>query len=324
MNAEKLVILDWATMSDHEELSPKRFEKLANEVKVYPLTTAEDTISRIGDAELVICNKVLITDEVMNACPNLRYVGLLATGFNNVDIAAADRHGITVCNAGSYSTDAVAQLVFSYILDHFERVSEYAEAVRNGAWEHSKTFSHFPIPTMELRGKTLAVIGYGSIGRTVAKIADAFGMNILVSTRTTPTDCPYPLVTPEEAFARADVLTLHCPLNEGTKGIVNREHLAMMKPTAMLVNTARGGVVVEQDLADALNAGKLAAAYVDVLDKEPMSADTPLKTAKNCIITPHIAWTPLETRERLSAIAEENVRAFLDGTPLRVVNHPQQ
>lgn len=321
MRAEKLVILDWATMSDHEELSPAKFGALAKTVDVYPLTSPEETIARIGDAELVICNKVLITDEVMNACPNLKYVGLLATGFNNVDIDAANAHGVTVCNAGSYSTDAVAQLVFAYILDHFERVSLYSMDVRLGKWEQSRTFSYFPYATGELRGKTLAIIGYGSIGKAVAKIADAFGMQVVISTRTQPADCPYPLVSPADAFAAADVLTLHCPLNEGTKGIVNRENLAKMKKSAVLINTARGGVVVEQDLADALNAGNLAAAYVDVLEKEPMSAETPLKNAKNCVITPHIAWTPLETRQRLAEIAEENVRAFLDGSPMRVVNH---
>lgn len=320
MTAKRLVILDWATMSDHEELSPERFQKLADTVDVYPLTKPEETISRIGDAELVICNKVLITNEVMDACPNLKYIGLLATGYNNVDIPAAKAHGITVCNAGSYSTDAVAQLVFAYILDHFERVSQYAADVQQGKWETSRTFSYFPYPTGELRGKTLAIIGYGSIGRAVAKIGEAFGMQIVISTRTVPTDCPYPLVTPAEAFACADILTLHCPLNEGTKGIVNAENLASMKKTAILINTARGGVVVEQALADALNEERIAAAYVDVLDTEPMRPDTPLKTAKNCVITPHIAWTPLETRTRLAEIAEENVCGFLNGDPKRVVS----
>lgn len=320
--AEKLVILDWATMGGGS-LTTEPFHALAETVEVYPLTKPEETISRIGDADLVICNKVLMTEAVMDACPKLRYVGLLATGFNNVDIAAADAHGITVCNAGSYSTDAVAQLVFSYILDYSMRVSEYAAAVRNGAWERSETFSYFPIPTAELSGKTLAVIGYGSIGKAVAKIGAAFGMEIVVATRTVPKDCPYRLVTTDEAFALADILTLHCPLNEGTKGIVNREHLSKMKKTAVLINTSRGGVVVEQDLADALNAETIAAAYLDVLEREPMTADTPLKTAKNCIITPHIAWTPLDTRMRLCAIVTENVRAFLDGRPMRVVNHPR-
>ncbi len=320
MKAERLVILDWDTMSDHNELSPQRFQTLARLVDVYPLTKPEETISRIGDAELVICNKVLITKEVMDACPNLKYVGLLATGYNNVDIEAAKAHGITVCNAGSYSTDAVAQLVFSYILDHFERVSLYSMDVRLGKWEQSRTFSYFPYATGELRGKTLSIIGYGSIGKAVARIAEAFGMQIVISTRTAPTNCPYPVVSPAVAFACADVLTLHCPLNEGTQGIVNKANLARMKSTAILINTARGGVVVEQDLADALNTDALAAAYVDVLTKEPMVSDTPLKNAKNCIITPHIAWTPLETRERLAEIAEENVRSFLEGNPQRVVS----
>lgn len=323
MKANRLVLLDWATMSDHDELTPERFAEFAQQMEVYPLTRPAETIARIGDAELVICNKVPITAEVMAACPNLRYIGLTATGFNNVDLSAADARGITVCNAGSYSTDAVAQLVFAYILDHFTQVARYAADVRHGKWEQSRTFSYFPYPTGELRGKTLAIIGYGSIGKAVAKRGDAFGMQVIISTRTMPADCPYQVVPTEAAFEQADILTLHCPLNEGTRGLVNRANLARMKPTAILINTSRGGVVIEEDLANALNRNALAAAYLDVLEAEPMRGDTPLKSAQHCIITPHIAWTPLETRERLAEIVAENLRAYLNGAPVHVVNHPR-
>lgn len=323
MKAKHLVILDFATMSHAYEISPSILYDHAVTTDCYALTASEDAAARIGDADAVICNKVPITAEVMDACPNLRYVGLLATGYNNVDIPAADQRGITVCNAGSYSTNAVAQLVFAYILDHYEKLSLYNADVRLGKWTESKTFSYFPYPTMELAGKTMAVIGYGSIGRAVAKIADAFGMQVVVATRTTPADCPYPVVSVPKAFSCADVLSIHCPLNESSAGMVCRGNLRLMKPNAILINTARGGVVCEQDLADALNHDELAAAYVDVLEREPMAADTPLRNAKNCMITSHIAWTPMETRQRLLSIAAENLSRFLQGCPQNVVNHPQ-
>ena len=318
---KKLVILDWATMAFHaSELNWEQFYALAEEIAVYPLTAPEETAARIGDADAVICNKVLITEQVMEACPNLRYIGILATGFNNVDLNAASARGIPVCNAGSYSTDAVAQLVFAYIFDHCQCVARYAQGVRQGEWETSPTFSYFPYPTAELRGKTLGIIGYGNIGRRVAQIAAALGMDIVIATRTQPADCPYPVLTADAVFAAADYLTLHCPLNEGTKHLVNSRTLALMKPSAVLINTSRGGTVAEADLAAALNGDQLAAAYLDVLDKEPMQADTPLKNAKNCTITPHIGWTPLEARRRLLSITYENLLGWLGGTPLHMVN----
>lgn len=323
MQADKIVFLDWNTMAYNQgELTPKRFAPLAKQVDIFPATRPEETAAHIGSADVVICNKVLITREVLEACPSVRYIGVLATGFNNIDLAAADERGIPVCNAGSYSTDAVAQLVFAYIFDHMQRVSLYAMDVRLGKWEQSPTFSYFPYPTGELRGKTLAIIGYGHIGKRVAEIADVFGMRIVVATRTPQPSCRYEQVTVEEAFARADILTLHCPLNEGTRGIVNRENLARMKKTAILINTSRGGTVVEADLADALSRDMLAAAYLDVLETEPMRPETPLKRAKNCVITPHIGWTPLDTRSRLLDITVDNLLGWLHGNPQNVVNHP--
>ena len=321
MRANRIVILDWDTMTFHrDELSARRFASLAEHVDIYPSTKPEETAAHIGDADVVICNKVLITQEVLDACPNIKYIGILATGYNNVDLEAAAARGIPVCNAGSYSTDAVAQLVFAYIFDHYQRVSLYAMDVRLGEWEKSPTFSYFPYPTGELRGKTMSVIGYGHIGKRVAEIASVFGMRVVIATRTEPENCPYPVMSVEEAFARADVLTLHCPLNEGTKGLVNRRTLALMKETAILINTSRGGTVIEQELADALNQDMLAAAYLDVLETEPMSGDTPLKTAKNCVITPHIGWTPLDTRKRLLEITEDNLHGWLNDNPQHVVN----
>jgi len=322
MRAKRIVFLDWNTMSYRSgELTPKHFAALAEHVDIYPATAPEETAAHIGDADVVICNKVLITKDVLDACPNVRYIGVLATGFNNIDLEAAAARSIPVCNAGSYSTDAVAQLVFAYIFDHFQRVALYAMDVRLGKWETSPTFSYFPYPTGELRGKTLSIIGFGHIGRRVAEIASLFGMRVLIHTRTQPENCPYETVSAEEAFRRADVLTLHCPLNEGTKELVNRETLALMKESAVLINTSRGGTVAEQALADALNHDMLAAAYLDVLETEPMRQDTPLKTAKNCIITPHIGWTPLETRKRLLEITEDNLHGWLNGNPQHVVNH---
>lgn len=316
----RLVILDWDTMTANGDLSPECFRPFSSEIDCYGLTRPEEAAERIGDAELVLCNKVPITKAVMDACPNLRYIGLFATGYNNVDIPAATARGIRVCNAGSYSTNAVAQLVFAFMLDHFCKLPLYNLDVRQGKWCKSPTFSCFPFPTMELAGKTLSIIGFGSIGKAVARIADAFGMQVLVSTRTVPENPPYPMVTIAEAFARADVLTLHCPLTEETKELVNAIRLGSMKPSAILINTSRGGVVAEHDLTDALNNNVIAGAYLDVLQQEPMSPDTPLRHAKNCVITPHIAWAPLETRQRLLQIVTDNLEHFLAGNPQNLVN----
>ena len=321
MRAKRIAILDWDTMAyNKDEVNARRFAALAENVDVYPSTKPDEVIEHIGDADVVICNKVLITREVLEACPDVKYIGILATGFNNIDLDAAAERGIPVCNAGSYSTDAVTQLVFAYIFDHFQRVSLYSMDVRLGKWETAPAFSYFPYPTGELRGKTLGIIGYGNIGKRVAKLADAFGMSVLITTRTQPEDCLYPVVSAEEVFSRADVLSLHCPLTEQTRNIVNKQSLALMKNTAILINTSRGGTVVEEDLAAALNQDMLAAAYLDVLVTEPMSAETPLKNAKNCIITPHIGWTPLEARRRLLDITEDNLRGWLNGNPQHVVN----
>ena len=288
--------------------------KSLGEVSCYDYTPNELAAERIADAEAVLCNKVLITDEVMKKCPNLKYIGLFATGYNNIDIDFAAENGIVVCNAGEYSTMAVAQQVFAYILHHYNKISRYDDAVKNGEWIGSESFSYFPYATDELLGKTLSVVGYGSIGRAVAKIGSAFGMNVIVNTRTAPQSCLYTVTGLQAAVKQADVLTFHCPLTEATKGLVSKELVSQMKESAILINTSRGAVVNETDLADALKNHKISAAYLDVLENEPMRADTPLKALENCIITPHIAWAAYETRKRLLEIVYDNLDGFLKGS----------
>ena len=315
----KIAVLDWYTVSVGGDISPDVFKQFGD-VKIISLTSPEETAANIADADIVLCNKVLINKEVMDKCPSIKYVGLFATGYNNVDTDYAREKGIVVCNAGQYSTNAVAQQVFAYILDRYSRIRDYDIAVKAGEWERSPAFSYFPIPTAELAGRTLGIVGYGSIGRRVAEIASAFGMNVVISTRTKPENCPYEVTDIRTCAEKADILSFHCPLTEQTRGIVNKELLGVMKPSATLINTSRGPVVNEADLAEALNSGTIAAAYLDVLEKEPMSPDTPLKNAKNCTITPHTAWAAFETRKRLVDIVCGNIRAWLDGAPVNKVN----
>lgn len=315
----KIAVLDWYTVNINGDISTSCLEELG-EVDIISLTSPEETAHNIGDAEVVLCNKVMITREIIDNCPNLKYIGLFATGFNNIDIEYAKEKNIVVCNAGSYSTNAVAQQTFAYILDYCNKIRDYDIDVKNGEWERFPSFSYFPIPTAELAGKTISIVGYGSIGKKVAKIAEAFDMNIVISTRTKPVDCPYEVTDIMTAVKKADILTFHCPLTKQTKGIVNSELLSQMKKTAILINTSRGAVVDEKSLADALNRGEIAGAYLDVLEKEPMSPDTPLKKASNCIITPHTAWASFETRSRLVKIVCDNIKAWQNGTPINKVN----
>lgn len=315
----KISVLDWATVSCTGDIPLDKINELGT-VDIFPLTKPEETAVNIGSAEAVFCNKVQITREIMDMCPNLRYIGLFATGCNNIDLEAASEKGITVCNAGQYSTNAVSQQVFAYILDHFSRIRDYDLLVKAGEWERSPTFSFFPLPIGELAGKTLSIVGFGSIGRRVAEIGRAFGMNIVICTRTVPENCGYEVTDIHTAARKADILTFHCPLTEQTKGIINEELLCEMKSSAVLINTARGGIADEKSLAEALDSGKIAAAYVDVLEHEPMLPVTPLKNAPNCRITPHTSWAALETRQRLVDIVCSSFRAWQSGKITNKVN----
>ena len=308
----KIVILDAETVT-RGDVSLDGITALG-EAKVCGFTPNERVAEEIGEADAVICNKCLITEEVFSRCPNLRYVGLFATGYNNVDLEAAKRHGAVVCNVPSYSTYAVAQHTFALILEHYCRTAEYAANVAGGGWINYRLFSYFGIPTSELYGRTLGIVGYGSIGRRVAEIARAFGMEVITHTRTPErvTDGT-PAVSLDELLSRADIVSLHCPLTADNEKMINERTLSLMKPTALLINTARGGLIDERALADALNSGRIAGAGIDCLTAEPMRADCALYGAKNCIITPHVAWAPVETRERLLREVELNLRAWTGG-----------
>ena len=314
----KIVLLEEKTVS-RGDISLDCFYKLGD-VTGYPLTPQDKVIERVGSAEAVIINKTVFTREIMEKCPNLRYIGLCATGFNNVDIKAANDLGITVCNVPSYSARAVAQQVFSYVLYFASRTADYNRDVHEGGWIRSDTFSYFTIPTYELCGLTMGIIGYGNIGKSVAEIARAFGMKVIVSTRTPKEDKDVEFVSTDEVFRNSDFISIHCPLTDKTKGLVNMEKLSLCRKNAVIINTARGPVVNEHDLAEALNSGIIAGAGVDVISEEPMKQGNPLLTAKNCVITPHVAWAPVQTRKRLLDIAADNLKKFMDGTPQNTVN----
>lgn len=316
----KIVILDSETVS-RNDVSLDEIKALG-ETEIYGYTKNEDVAQRIGDADAVICNKCLITDEVFESCKNLKYVGLFATGYNNVDTLSATRHGAVVCNVPSYSTNSVAQHVFAFLLNYFNRVSEYDATVKNGDWVNYKLFSYFYIPIQEISGMTMGIIGFGDIGKKVSEIARAFGMRVVAYSRTPEkiTSAGVESVTLDELLAQSDVVTLHCPLNENTKELINKDTLGKMKPSAVLINTSRGGVVNENDLALALRNKTIAHACVDVITYEPMREDCPLRGIENCTITPHIAWAPKKTRERLISVVAENIRCYKNGKPQNVVN----
>lgn len=313
-----IVLTDYKTVFDSEDMFDV-FRQFGN-VTLYESTSPDEAAERIKNADIVICNKTIISAEVMkNAC-NLKYIGLFATGYNNIDIEYTKQNNITVCNAGSYSTNAVAQHTFALILNHFSKVSEYNNFVNDGGWKRSKVFSPFEYSTHEIYGKTIGIIGYGSIGKAVAKIADAFGMNILVSTRTPQTDTKVKFVSIDELYEKSDIVTVHCPLNEQSALMFNSESFAKFKKGAFFINTARGGVVDEQALKDALENKILSAAAIDTITYEPMREDCVLYGVKNLVITPHIAWASDETRQRLLGIVIDNISNFINGTPTNKIN----
>lgn len=315
----KIVILD-AYAANPGDLSWDEFAALGD-LTVYDRTAQEDAAARIGDAEVVFINKVRLTDEIFAACPNLKLVSILATGYNIVDLAAAKRRGITVCNVPGYSTRAVVQMTFALLLEICQQVGLHSGAVHTGRWQTCPDFCFWDRPLIELDGKTMGIVGYGAIGSAVGTVAQALGMKLLVTARH---EKPVPegarFVSLPELLAQSDVVSLHCPQTAENARMIDAGALAQMKDGAILINTARGGLLDEQAVADALRSGKLLAAGMDVVSAEPIRADNPLLTAPNCFLTPHIAWAPLETRRRLQAISAENLRAFLAGKPQNVVN----
>lgn len=308
----KILVTDSQSLKSHNDLSLEILSKFG-EVTEYPGITREELMREIKDKDIVLTNKIVIDREVMENAPRLRYIGLFATGYNNIDITAAKEKGIVVANAGSYSTNAVAQQVIGYILAHYTKISQYDEFVKQGGWLRSKCFAPLVFATDEVFDKTLGIVGYGSIGQAVEKVALALGMRVLVYTRTPREGEKF--VDFETLLSESDVISMHCPLTEQSKDMMNADAFNKCKDGAFFINTARGGVVDELALFDALQSGKLSGAAVDVLKSEPMSEDCPLINAPNIIITPHTAWAPLKTRERLLGIVCENIQAFLEGNP---------
>ena len=313
----KLTILDGHAVNPGD--LPWSFLDGLVDYNVYERTAPEQVIERIGNSDAIFLNKIQITKEIFDACPNLKYIGVLATGYNVIDLEAARAHGVTVTNIPAYSTDSVAQHVFAFILYFTKQVAQHSSSVMSGDWVKCRDFCFWNGSLSELAGKTLGIFGYGNIGKKVSEIAKAFGMKVICCTRTPKEGMPE-AVSFEDLLKRSDFLTLHAPLTDQTKNIINKQSLTLMKPSAYLINTARGGFIVEKDLADCLNNGGIAGFAADVLLQEPMANDCPLLKAKNCVITPHIAWAPRETRKRLQGIAEGNLKAWLAGKPINVVD----
>lgn len=316
----KIVLLD-AHTANPGDVSWSPFESIGP-CDIHPRTPLEETVARCAGATAIITNKAPITREIIAALPDLRYIGVIATGFNVVDTVAAKERGIPVTNVPGYGTPAVAQHVFALILELANHVGAAAADVRAGGWQRCPDFSYWDQPIIELAGKTLGIVGYGGIGAAVARIGAAFGMRVLASRRSWPTPPP-PGIEPADTdalFRQSDVLSLHCPLTDDTKHLINERTLGLMKPTSLLINTGRGPLVDETALAAALNAGTIAGAGLDVLSVEPPKQPNPLQQAKNCLITPHVAWASREARTRLIDACAANLRAFLAGQPVHVVN----
>lgn len=309
----KIVLTDAQTVLDN--LVNADILKQFGEVEEYGLLRYDEVAEKIADADMVVCNKTLLDKNTLRLAKNLKYIGLFATGYNNIDIDYCKVHNIAVCNAGSYSTNAVAQHTFALILEHFNNTSNYNKYVKDGRWKRSKTFSPFVYPLSELAGKTLGIVGFGNIGKAVAKIANAFEMRVIAFNRSEKQADGVEFVSFETLLEQSDIVSVHCPLNSESQDMFDKNAFAKMKKGALFVNTARGGVMVEQDLFDALESGHLGGAAIDTLKVEPMEEDCILMGAKNCIMTPHIAWAPVETRVRLMNIVADNIRAFLNGTP---------
>ena len=315
-----IVILD-GYAANPGDLSWEEMKQLGNCV-IYDRTSPAEVLERSRGAEILLTNKTVLNADTINALPDLRYIGVLATGFNIVDTEAAKARGVIVTNIPAYSTDSVAQMVFAHLLNICQQVQHHSEEVRKGRWSNNPDFCFWDTPLIELRGKKMGIVGLGHTGSRTARIAIAFGMEVYAYTSKSSFQLPHEIKKMEldELFSECDVISLHCPLTPDTREIVNASRLSLMKSTAILINTGRGPLVNEQDLADALNEGRIYAAGLDVLNQEPPHADNPLLTARNCYITPHIAWASTAARERLMQIAVENVKAYIEGKTMNVVN----
>lgn len=316
----KIVVLDGYT-ENPGDLSWSGLESLG-ELTVYDRTQPDEIAARIRGAGAVYVNKVALDRETIFSAPDLKFIGVLATGYNVVDIAAARERGIAVCNIPTYGTAAVGQFAIAMLLEICHHVAHHSDAVHAGRWEQNADWCFWDYPLIELAGKTMGIIGFGRIGQTTGRIARALGMNLIAydeyESGAGRALAEYTAL--DALFARSDVIALHCPLLPSTQGIINRENIAKMKDGVIILNNARGPLIVEQDLADALNSGKVYAAGLDVVSTEPIRGDNPLLKAKNCLITPHISWAPKESRQRLMEIAADNLRRFLEGSPVNVVN----
>ena len=314
----KITVLDGYGVNPGD-VSWEQIERLG-ELTVYDRTSSDLVIERIGDSDAIFLNKIQINEEILSHCPNLKYIGVLATGYNVVDVKVCAKRKITVTNIPAYSTNAVAQHVFAFILNFTNLVEIHSQSVHSGGWIKNPDFCYWLKPLSELAGKTIGIFGFGNIGKKVAEIAHAFGMNVIVKTHGNKPAENEKTVSKEELFSLSDYLTLHAPLTNETANLVNKEMLSLMKKSAILINTARGGLVDEAALREALDNEKISGYATDVLVNEPMSSDCPLYNAPSCVITPHMAWAPKETRQRLLKIAAENLIAFINGQKLNTVS----
>jgi len=314
----KIVVLDGYTLNPGD-LSWDELKALGD-CEIYERTPPDQVLACAADAEIALTNKTALDRRTLGSLPKLRYIGVLATGYNVVDVAAAGERNIVVTNAPDYATAAVAQFTLALLLELALRAGDHSRTAREGRWTGCRDFCYWDAPLIELDGLTLGLVGFGRIGQAVGHLAMALGMKVIAFDVVRPPNHWVEFVDLETLLRRSDVVSLHCPLTEQTDGLIDAERIALMKPTAFLINTARGPLVNERDLADALNAGAIAGAAVDVLSAEPPAADSPLLSARNCIVTPHIAWAARASRERLMQAAVENVRAFLEGKPQNVVN----
>lgn len=308
----KILLTDADTLHNNNDISLDVFKKYGD-LKIFGNISRTELLENVGDIDIILCNKTVINGEVIKNAPNLKYIGLFATGYNNIDINAAKQRNIAVCNAGSYSTNAVAQQVIGYILMHYTKIPQYNSFVKEGKWIDYSVFSPLVFTGDEVYGKTLGIVGYGSIGKAVKKAAEGLGMRVIVNTRTVRNEENTEFVDLNTLLKSSDIISLHCPLNEQSANMMNKETFSKCKNGAFFINTSRGGTVDEYALREALDSGKLSGAAVDVLKIEPMSADCPLMGARNLIITPHTAWAPLSTRQRLLGIVCSNIDAFLEG-----------